>query len=330
MRRSQLWPALAAAALLSVSAGCGDTDEVLVSSLTTTLLDGQGTGSTIGPDGALYVSKNVDGTVQRVDPATGAATLAGSGLPKRVIEIGGAMDVAFLDGRAYALVSIAGKNAEAPDAVMGVYRLGDDGTFSLFADLGSWSEAHPPVDTDWFLSQGVQYAMTVWDGTLVISDAHLGRLLQVDAAGAINELMAFESTDAVPIGLTVRDGELLVATAGPVPHRPDTSVIRVVADGAMGEEAGRWSTDYEGNLGLLIDIATADDGTLYGLLQGHWDGGEEGSPAAPNTGALVRVDDARHFEVVADHLNQPTSLAISGSTAFVATNVGTLLKVSGL
>lgn len=129
----------------------------------------------------------------------------------------------------------------------------------------------------------------------------------------------------------MRDGELLVATAGPVPHRPDTSVIRAVAaDGTLGEAAGRWNTDYEGDFGLLIDIAVAADGTLYGLLQGHWEGGEEGGPAAPNTGALVRVDGAGHFELVADRLNQPTSLAISGSTAFVATNVGTLVKVSGL
>ena len=40
-----------------------------------------GSGSTIGPDGALYVTENAAGRITRVDPRTGATTTYASGLP---------------------------------------------------------------------------------------------------------------------------------------------------------------------------------------------------------------------------------------------------------
>jgi streptogramin lyase len=58
-------------------------------------------GSTVGPDGALYVTEAVAGRVSRVDPRTGRTSTYASGLPKRVLPaLGGAMDVAFLRGTA--------------------------------------------------------------------------------------------------------------------------------------------------------------------------------------------------------------------------------------
>src|SRR6266705_4821529 len=48
------------------------------------------TGSTIGPDGALYVTEGAAGRISRVDPQTGAIMTFASGLPKMIIGIGGA------------------------------------------------------------------------------------------------------------------------------------------------------------------------------------------------------------------------------------------------
>ena len=121
----------------------------VVTVLNNTALGGLGSGSTIGPDGALYVTNGNDGTLVRIDPKTGSETVVGSGLPRQVIGIGGAMDVAFIGHRAYVLVTLAGADVGVPDAVMGIYRLKRDGTFSVFADLGTWSAAHPPADPDW-------------------------------------------------------------------------------------------------------------------------------------------------------------------------------------
>ncbi len=55
------------------------TSTVLVSGL-----DGAD-GSTIGPDGALYVTEGIAGRVSRVDPQSGAITTFASGLPTRAL-----------------------------------------------------------------------------------------------------------------------------------------------------------------------------------------------------------------------------------------------------
>ena len=58
----------------------------------------RGSGSTIGPDGALYVTAPAEGTVLRIDRRTGDVTEYASGLPPILADVGlgGAMDVAFL------------------------------------------------------------------------------------------------------------------------------------------------------------------------------------------------------------------------------------------
>ena len=110
---------------------------------------GLGSGSTIGPDGALYVTDGTAGAVKRVDRRTGAVSIYASGLPPRVLGIGGAMDVAFLAGRGYALVTMVGGDfvggPHIGDAVVGIYRLDRGGHPVPIADIGAWSIAHPPT-----------------------------------------------------------------------------------------------------------------------------------------------------------------------------------------
>ena len=145
----------------------------VVTVLNDTALSGYGSGSAIGPDGALYVTNGIQGTLVRIDPTSGAAKVVGRGLPPRLIDIGAAMDVAFIGDRAHVLVSVAGVSVGGPDDVMGIYRLKRNGTFAVFADLGTWSTEHPPKDPDWFVSQGVHYSMDVWRKGFLVTDAHL-------------------------------------------------------------------------------------------------------------------------------------------------------------
>ena len=55
-----------------------------------------GSGSTVGPGGALYVTEGAAGRISRVDPKTGDVTTFASGLPTSIVGFGGAMDVAFI------------------------------------------------------------------------------------------------------------------------------------------------------------------------------------------------------------------------------------------
>jgi sugar lactone lactonase YvrE len=305
-----------------------------VTVLNNTALGGLGSGSTIGPDGALYVTNGNAGTLLRIDPTNGSERVVGRGLPPQVIGIGGAMDVAFLRHRAYVLVTAAGSDWGAPDAVMGIYRLKRDGTFSVFADLGTWSAEHPPADPDWFASQGVQYSLEVRRNGFIVADAHLGRLIRVNRRGHVRELFAFTSTDSVPTGLEVAKGKVFVATAGPIPHLPSDSTITAVRRGGWTKVVGKWASNYAGHRGLIVDVEKGRDGRLYGLLQGHWDlkptPENEGMPAAPNTGAIVVVRGDGTFKTVVTGLNQPTSLELVGHVGFVITVTGTILRIDGM
>jgi len=69
---------------------------------------------------------------------------------------------------------------------------------------------------------------------------------------------------------------------------------------------------------------------LYALSQGVGSGGPAGSPALPNTGALVKVNRDGTFTVVTGGLNQPTSLEFIKNTAYVVTLGGEIWKIEGV
>ena len=82
---------------------------------------------------------------------------------------------------------------------------------------------------------------------------------------------------------------------------------------------------------LLVDVEFGPRHRLYALSQGVFTpGNPEGSPAEPNTGALVKVNRAGGFSVLIDRLNQPTSLEFIGKTAYVVTLAGEIWKINGI
>ena len=97
---------LVAPAAVSATPPSGD---AIVSRLVTGLEGGSG--STIGPGGALYVTESAAGRITRVDPQTGAITTYASGLPRLVpaAGFGGPVDIAFLGRTAYVLVTMGGE-----------------------------------------------------------------------------------------------------------------------------------------------------------------------------------------------------------------------------
>src|SRR5213082_3958392 len=104
----------------------GPTATLLVTGLDTGLESAKG--STVGPDGALYVTEGVAGRISRVDPQTGERTTFASGLPPAILSIGGssiggAIDVAFIDNIAYVLVTLVSDPLFPSSDVDGIYRV---------------------------------------------------------------------------------------------------------------------------------------------------------------------------------------------------------------
>jgi hypothetical protein len=246
---------------------------------------GCGSGSTIGPDKALYVTDGPGGRVLRVDPKTGAITTFGSGLPPAIpdVGIGGAIDVAFVGHTAYVLVTLVGPEFGQTDVVGGLYRIARGGSATAIADIGAWSTAHPPA-TDFFVASGVQYALQEFRGDLLVTDGHHNRVLRVTRRGDISQMIAFGNI--VPTGLEVHGRTIFMGQAGPIPHLPqDGKVVKFTPGSA--------ATEVSSGASLIVDVEFGSDRRLYALSQGTWDlpptPENEGAPASPDTGRLVRV-----------------------------------------
>jgi sugar lactone lactonase YvrE len=280
-----------------------------------------GAGSTIGPDRALYVTETAAGRITRVDPKSGATTTYASGLPKSIIGLGGAMDVAFIGRTAYVLVTLVGPDVGGSD-VVGIYRVDGPDSFTVIADIGQFALDNPPA-TPFDVPTGLQYALETYRGGFLVTDGHHNRVLRVTRDGQITVLRAFGNI--VPTGLEVRGRTIYLAEAGPVPHLPETGKVVAFRPGS--------TTVREVTSGspLLVDVEFGRGHRLYALSQGVFPpGNPPGSPALPNTGALVKVNRDGTFTVVIDGLNQPTSLEFIGKTAYVVTLGGEIWKIKGV
>lgn len=278
-----------------------------------------GSGSAIGPGRALYVTEGLAGRLSRVDPRTGAVTTVAEGLPAALIGVGGAIDVAFVDGTAYVLTSLVGPPLGV--AVDGIYRVDGPDRFTVIADLGAWSAAHPPA-TPFDLPGGVPYAMEPYRGGFLVTDGHHNRVLHVTLDGEISEFRAFDNI--VPTGLDVRGRRVYMAQAGAVPHLPEDGQVVTFGPGS------RPPVPVGAGAPLLVDVQFGRGRTLFALAQGIWDGAFPGSPALPDTGSLVRVNDDGSFTVLADGLDRPTSMQIIGTTAYVVTLTGQIVTVEDI
>jgi hypothetical protein len=292
---------------------------------TTRLVMGlQGTmGSTVGPDGALYVTEGAIGTISRVDPQTGEKTTFASGLPPAVIGIGGAIDVAFIDNIAYVLVTLVNDPLFPSSDVDGIYRVDGPNSFTVVADIGQFNLDNPPTITfDYFIKTGLQYALQTYGGGFLVADSHLNRVLRVTLDGEISVLMPFDNI--VPTGLEVRGNTVYMAEAGPDPHTPQTG--KVVSFGPKSPTA----TKVASGVPFLLDVEFGGGGRLYALSHGIVDPNIDPSNAVPNTGALVKVNGDGTFAAIMDGLDRPTSLEFIGNTAYVVTLTGEIWKIDGV
>jgi hypothetical protein len=123
-------------------------------------------GSTVGPDGALYVPEGAAGRISRIDPNTGEVTTFATGLPKSIVGLGGAIDVAFLGDTAYALVTLVSPDVGGKD-IDGFYRVDGPNRFTVVANIGRWSIAHPPKPA-FDVPTGVQHALESYRSWLVM------------------------------------------------------------------------------------------------------------------------------------------------------------------
>ena len=326
MTGKRLVACLALSCVIILSIGKADArripSEGVNATVLTSGLDGP-IGSTIGPDGALYVAEGLAGEISRVDPETGEVTTFASGLPKALIGIGGPMDVAFIGKTAYVLVTLVDPDVGGND-VDGIYRVEGPDSFTVIADIGSFNVLNPPtIPFAIQVPTGVQYALQTYHGGFLVTDGHLNRVLQVTPEGEVSVLIAFD--DIVPTGLTLSGDTVYMAEAGPVPHLPEDG--KVVSFRPKSPTA----TEVASGAPLLVDVQFGRGHRLYALSQGPGvPGAPAGSPAQPNSGSLVEVNEDGTLTVITDGLDLPASLQFIGDTAYIVTLTGEILKIDDI
>lgn len=313
----------------------GPAEEPLQGTLLTSGLQGS-IGGTIGPDGALYVPQGMLGEITRVDVMTGEQTRFASGLPAAFpfVGIGGPMDVAFVGDTAYVLVSLVGEPLFGGSDKDGIYRINRDGSATLIADLGKFNRDNPPPlgslfnpppdgKFNYFLENGLLYALQPYGDGFLVSDGHLNRLLHVTRRGKVSIVRSFG--DVVPTGMAIAAGRLELAETGPIVGNEEIGGIVSF----RLRHAGSDDTVASG-ISMAVDIEFGPRHRLYALSQGDFGGGDPGSPAWPNTGSLLRVNADGSTTVLANGLNLPTSLHFAGSTALIVTLAGDVWKFEGI
>ena len=323
MRSDRKWFLLMMALIAATGPSVASAPPPVAASDATLLVSGLegGSGSTIGPGGALFVTEGLAGRISRVDPKTGTVSTFASGLPPSIVGIGGAMDIAFIGSTAYVLVTLVGSDVGGSD-VVGFYRVDGPDSFTVIADIGEFALAHPP-DTPFFVPTGVQYAIETYRGGFLVSDGHHNRVLRVTLDGEVTELITFGNI--VPTGLEVSGNTIYIAQAGPVPHLPETGKVVAV------EPNKPTVTEVASGARLLVDVEFGRGQTLLALSQGVFTpGNPEGSPADPDTGSLVAINRDGTFTVLTEGLDRPTSLEVTGNTAYVVTFDGEIWKIDGV
>ena len=204
-----------------------------------------GSGSTVGPDGALYVTESAAGKVSRVDPKTGDVTTFARVCRRRsCIGFGGAMDVAFIGRTAYVLVT-RGRPRRRRQRHRRHLPGGRPAQLHRRRGHRRVRLANPP-STPFVIPTGVQYALQTYRGGFLVTDGHHNRVLRVTLDGEVSELIAFGNI--VPTGLAVRGNKVYMAEAGPVPHLPEDG--KVVAFGPKSPTA----TEVASGRPLLVDV----------------------------------------------------------------------------
>ncbi len=264
-------------------------------------------------DGALYLAlagAGGDTASSIVTVADGCVSPVAEGLPTLYVSnlgwVWGVMDIAFVDGELYAL-------SGAWNEPTGIYRVLDDGSWEIVADLGAWFSANPTS----FMAPDYNPLGSLFDletdgETFWVSEAVGGRLVTADLEGNVVLLADLSEGHPVPTGVAL-DGEggayVAYLTSAPYPDG-GSKVVHVAADGTV--------TDHWTGLTAVTDIAMGPDGSLYASEMAT--GNSDESPfLTPNSGRVVRMTGPDSLEPVLVDIDAPVHLGFDAGGALYVT-----------
>ena len=307
-------------------------------------------GLEFGPDDLLYVAeggqggtRSTEGECEQVVPpvgpytggdtarisaldADGQRSTVAEGLPSTQLSpalgslVAGVADLAFVDDALYYLLAAGGCSHGNPDVPNGVFRVNEDGTTELVADLSAFVMANPtavqnPGD---FEPDESAYGLELFNDEFYVTESNHGALDAVDpATGEVHRVMDMTETEGhlVPTAMAVGpDGNLYVSNLTTFPITAGTAqVFTVTPDGELGVHA-------EG-VTAVLGLAFDDEGQLY-VLETSGPGSGMEAPIVPATGRVVRLTEDGELEVVATGLVFPTGMVFGPDGTLYVSNYG--------
>ena len=301
-------------------------------------------GMKFGPDGMLYVAEGGvgghDSTVGLCDQAPGVGPYTGSPTGSRISRISpqgtrttvasglpssqtndatgnltsGVADIAFLNGRMYALIAGAGCSHGVKTRDNAVVRIGADGTPTLVANLSKYLKAHPVAnpEPDDFEADGTWWNLIAAGDNLYATEPNHGELDRISPSGQVTRVVDISATQGhiVPTALTAFYGNFFVGNLNTFPVVKGSSKIMKITP------AGHITTAVS-NLTTVLAVKFDKLGRMY-VLQ-TTDGSTPGP--SPGTGSVVRVHNGVQTTIVSG-LTTPTSMVFGASGDLYVTNVG--------
>ncbi len=299
-------------------------------------------GMKIGPDGMIYVAdagsagdivapydqskSGLTGKIAKVDPSTGAVTVLADNLPSNGSGEGdnvGPADVAFVGNTLYYIQTHAGTaygfDASTPT---GLYKVNDNGTVTLVADIGAFNIANPVQDVAGGTQQDIEkggnpYSMVERDGALFVVDGNQNQIMKITTSGTITRVAEFPG-HPVTTGITYSgSGPFYVSSLGQFPfNAKDSHIYRV------GYPTGT-VTEIASGVSSLTDVQYGPGGQLYALNFMDQAADPFGGPLpwTPFTGKLMKVDvSTGTFTPVVSGFVASTFVVFSGDTAYITNN----------
>ena len=270
------------------------------------------------PVGPTHGGNN--GRVSRVDRYGNRTTVA-DGFPSESSGVGdemGVADIAFLDGRLYVLVAGGGcSHGHAnPSEVNGVYRINNNGTRTLVANISRFvhehETAHPEPDD--FEPDGSPFSMVAMDDSLFVVEPNHGQVIKIETDGRMRRLIDTSAVygHIVPTAMVQHHNDLLIGNLGLFPITVGSSQIFSVSPG------GHARTLFTG-LTTVLGLAFDDDDNLYALEMTTVD---QNFPV-PGSGRVVQVNrrTGALTEVVSG-LNLPTAMTFGPDGKLYISNWG--------